>query len=114
MKLKLLAGVVFLTPMFIYVVQNGSLVPIHFLKWEYAVSQALLVLSTLLVGVVLGLMLSSAWRNKEKNQQKKVEKKAKKLKKTEEKLKKQQEKQQKSEEKKTVEPQHEGNKENPD
>ena len=114
MKLKLLAGVVFLTPILIYVVQNGSLVPIHFLKWEYAVSQALLVLSTLLVGVVLGLMLSAAWRNKEKNQQKKAEKKAKKLKKTEEKLKKQQEKQQKSEEQKTVEPQHEESKENPD
>ena len=103
MKLKLLAGLLLLAPVLIYVVQNGSLVPIHFLKWEYAVSQALLVLSSLLIGVILGLLLSYARRNKEKNAQKKAEKKARKLKKTEEKLKKQQEKQQKVEEQKPTE-----------
>ncbi len=97
MKTKLLAGVIFLIPVLIYVVQNGSLVPIRFLKWEYAVSQALLVLSALLVGVILGLLLSYARRNREKNIQKKTEKTAKKLKKAEEKLKKQQEKQQRAE-----------------
>ena len=97
MKKKLLAGLVFLIPVLIYVVQNGSLVSIRFLKWEYPVSQALLVLSALLIGVILGLLLSYARRNKEKNIQKKAEKTAKKLKKTEEKLKKQQDKQQKAE-----------------
>ena len=95
MKTKLLAGLLLLTPVLIYVVQNGTLIPIHFLQWEYSVSQALLVLSALLIGVILGLLLSHAWRNKEKNLQKKNEKKAKKLKKDEEKLKKQQDKQQK-------------------
>ncbi len=103
MKLKFLAGLLMLAPVMIYVVQNGALIPIQFLKWEYAVSQALLVLSSLLLGVILGLMLSYARRNKEKNQQKKAERKAKKLQKTEAKLKKQQEKQQKAEEKKGAE-----------
>ncbi|MCK5826157.1 MAG: DUF1049 domain-containing protein [Desulfuromusa sp.] len=98
MKTKFLAGLLLLVPVLIYVMQNGTLIPIHFLQWEYSVSQALLVLSTLLIGVILGLLLSYAWRNKEKNLQKKNEKKAKKLKKTEEKLKKQQDKQQKVEE----------------
>ena len=114
MKLKLLAGLLFLAPVLIYVVQNGGSVSIHFLRWEYAVSQALLLLSTLLAGVILGLFLSSAWRNKEKNKQKKVEKKARKLKKTEEKEQKKQAKQQESEEKKGVEPQPEGHKDNLD
>ncbi|MCF6265110.1 MAG: lipopolysaccharide assembly protein LapA domain-containing protein [Desulfuromusa sp.] len=102
MKTKLLVGLIFLIPVLIYVVQNGTLVPIHFLKWEYAVSQALLVLSALLIGVILGLLLSYARRNKEKNLQKKAEKTAKKLKKTEEKLKKQQAKQQKTGEQNSV------------
>ncbi len=74
MKTKLLAGLIFLAPVLIYVVQNGSLVSIRFLRWEYAVSQALLVLSSLLVGVILGLLLSYVRRNKEKNLQKKTEK----------------------------------------
>ncbi len=97
MKTKLLAGLVFLIPVLIYVWQNSILVPVQFLQWEYPVSQALLVLSALLIGVILGLLLSYARRNKEKNIQKKAEKTAKKLKKTEEKLKKQQDKQQKAE-----------------
>ncbi len=104
MKLKLIAGLLLLAPVLIYVVQNGSMVPIHFLKWEYEVSQALLVLSSLLVGVILGVLLSYVRRNKEKNQKKKAEKQALKLKKAEEKLKKQQEKQQQAEAQKPVEP----------
>ncbi len=104
MKIKMLIGLCLLIPMLIYVWFNSSPVLIRFLKWEYAVPQALLVLSSLLVGVILGLLLSHAWRNKKANQQKKAEKKAKKLKKTEEKLKKQQEKQQQAEEKKSVDP----------
>ncbi|MDX2494881.1 MAG: lipopolysaccharide assembly protein LapA domain-containing protein [Desulfuromusa sp.] len=113
MKTKLLAGLILLAPVLIYVVQNGTLIPIRFLRWEYPVSQALLVLSALLVGVILGLLLSYARHNKEKNKQKKVEKTAKKLKKTEEKLKKQQEKQQKEEQNSVDKPQ-EGKEEDPD
>ena len=104
MKLKLLAGLLFLAPVLIYVVQNGTPVLVRFLRWEYAVSQALLLLSTLLAGVILGLFLSSAWRNKEKNKQKKVDKKTQKLKKTEEKEKKKQAKQQKAEEQPSIDP----------
>jgi len=109
MKLKFMVLLALLAPMLVYVVQNGALVPIRFLKWECAVSQALLVLSSLLVGVILGLFLSHAQKNKEKNRQKKAEKKAKKLKKTEEKLKKQQEKQQKQDEVKGADQSHEDN-----
>lgn len=103
MKIKMLIGLVLLLPILIYVWMNSSPVSIHFLQWTSAVPQALLVLSALLVGVVLGLLLSHAWRNKEKNLQKKNERNAKKLKKTEEKLKKQQEKEQRTAEQKPVE-----------
>ena len=103
MKIKALIGLILLIPVLIYVWMNDSPVPIHFLKWEYAVPQALLVLSSLLVGVILGLLLSHAWRNKEKNLQKKNERKARKLQKTEEKLLKQQEKEQKATEQKSAE-----------
>ncbi len=98
MKTKLLAAILFLAPVLIYVWQNGTPITIQFLKWQYPVPQALLLLSTLLVGVILGLILSHAWKNKEKNRQKKADKKAKKDKKAEDKLKKQQEKHHKSDE----------------
>ena len=95
MKTKLLAFILFLAPVLIYVWENNTPVSIRFIKWEYAVPQALLILSTLLAGIVLGLLLCYSWKNKKVNQQKKAEKKAKKQKKDEEKLKKKQEKQQK-------------------
>ena len=95
MKTKILAFILFLAPVLIYVVQNDTPISVRFIEWEYAVPQALLILSTLLVGIVLGLLLSYSWKNKKANQQKKAEKKVKKLKKDEEKLKKKQEKQEK-------------------
>ena len=101
MKLKFLAAIALLAPLLTYVWQNGTPVTITFLRWHLPVSQAILVLATLLVGVVLGLLLSHAWRNKEKVKQKKADKKAKQQKKTAEKLKKQQDKQQQAEAKKT-------------
>jgi uncharacterized integral membrane protein len=95
MKTKLLAFILFLTPVLIYVWENNTPVSIRFVRWEYAVPQALLVLSTLLVGIILGLLLCYSWKNRKANQQKKAEKQAKKQKKNEEKLKKKQEKQEK-------------------
>lgn len=101
MKLKFLAAIAFLAPLLTYVWQNGNPVTITFLKWHYPVPQAILILGTLLVGVILGLLLSHAWRNKEKAKQKKADKKIKQQQKSAEKLKKQQEKQQQAEAKKT-------------
>ncbi len=95
MKTKFLAFIVLLTPVLIYVWENNTPVSIRFIRWEYAVPQALLVLSTLLVGIILGLLLCYSWKNKKANQQKKAEKQAKKQKKNAEKLKKKQEKQEK-------------------
>jgi len=100
MKLKFLAAIAFLAPLLTYVWQNGNPVTITFIKWHYPVSQAILVLGALLVGVILGLLLSHAWRNKEKTKQKKADKKVKQQQKTAEKLKKQQEKQRQAEAKK--------------
>ncbi len=93
MKTKLLAFIIFLAPVLTYVIQNNTPVSVRFIKWEYAVPQALLTLSILLVGIILGLLLCYSWKNKKANQQKKAEKQAKKQKKNEEKLKKKQEKQ---------------------
>ncbi len=95
MKTKFLAFILFLAPVLIYVVQNDTPISVRFIEWEYAVPQALLILSTLLVGIILGLLLSYSWKNKKANQQKKAERQAKKLKRNEEKLKKKQEKKQK-------------------
>ena len=92
MKTKLLAFILFLAPVLTYVIQNNTPVSVRFIKWEYDVPQALLVLSILLIGIILGLLLCYSWKNKKANQQKKIEKKAKQQKKNEEKLKKNQEK----------------------
>ncbi len=90
MKVKFLAAIVFLAPLLTYVWQNSSPVQVRFLEWQYPVSQAILLLATLLVGVVMGLLLSHAWRNKAKMKQKKADKVAKKQKKADAKLSKQQ------------------------
>ncbi|GEM_PF-2836385 len=95
MKTKLLAFILFLAPVLTYVIQNNTPVSVRFIKWECAVPQALLTLSILLVGIILGLLLCYSWKNKKANQQKKAEKQARKLKKNEEKSKKKQEKQDK-------------------
>ncbi len=92
MKTKLLAFILFLAPVLTYVIQNNTPVSVRFIKWECAVPQALLTLSILLVGIILGLLLCYSWKNKKANQQKKIEKKAKQQKKNEEKVKKKQEK----------------------
>ncbi len=73
MKVKLMAGLIFLIPVLIFVVQNSDPVTIRFLKWEYAVSQALLVFSALLIGVILGVLLNYFRRIKNNKKQKKAD-----------------------------------------
>lgn len=56
-RIKLLFGLLLLVPVMAFVMQNSSPVTVRFFQWQYPVSLALLLLSVLLGGVVLGLLL---------------------------------------------------------
>lgn len=73
MKGKLFTGLILLIPVLIFVVQNGHSVTVRFLKWEYPVSLALLLLAILLIGVLLGVLLTYFRRMRNNRKQKKAE-----------------------------------------
>lgn len=64
MKFKLILGLVLLTPVLIFILQNSEPVPIHFLTWEFSLSHALLLFTLLLVGFLAGLLFSGLLRLK--------------------------------------------------
>ena len=73
MKLKLFTGLILLIPVLIFVVQNSAPVVIRFVKWEYGVSLALLTLSSVMIGVVLGILFGYFRRARNNKKQKKAE-----------------------------------------
>ena len=74
MKYKLIAGLVLLVPVLMFVQQNIAEITVRFFRWEQNISLALLLLSTLLVGVVLGVLLSYFRKVKKNKKLKKAEK----------------------------------------
>ena len=76
MKIKLFTGLIFLIPVLIFVVQNSTPVVIRFVKWEYSVSLALLTLSSVLIGVILGILFGYFRRARNNKKQKKAEQEA--------------------------------------
>lgn len=73
MKYKLIAGLILLVPVLMFVQQNIEVVTIRFFRWEQNLSLALLLLSALLIGVVLGLLLSYFRKLKKNKKLKKAE-----------------------------------------
>jgi len=73
MKYKLFTGLVLLIPVLIFVQQNIIEVPVRFFEWQRPVPLSLLVLGALLVGVLLGLLLSYVQAVKKKRRVKKAE-----------------------------------------
>lgn len=74
MKYKLIAGLILLVPVLMFVQQNIAEITVRFFRWEQNISLALLLLSTLLVGVVLGVLLSYFRKIKKNKKLKKAEK----------------------------------------
>ena len=64
MKNKLILGLILLTPILIFILQNSEQVPIRFLGWTFSLSHALLVLILLLVGFIFGYLASSLQKMK--------------------------------------------------
>ncbi|MCW8860391.1 MAG: lipopolysaccharide assembly protein LapA domain-containing protein [Deltaproteobacteria bacterium] len=73
MKYKLIAGLILLVPVLMFVQQNIAEITVRFFQWEQSISLALLLLSTLLVGVILGVLLSYFRRVKKNKKLKKAE-----------------------------------------
>jgi len=73
MKYKLFTGLVLLIPVLIFVQNNIDEVQVHFLEWQWPVPLSLLVLGALLVGVIIGLLLSYFQGVKKKRRVKKAE-----------------------------------------
>ncbi len=74
MKFKLLMFTVLLAVVMAFVYQNSVPVTVRFFNWEYALSFALLLMSVLAVGVMLGMLL--VLRRQSYNKKKKIAKEA--------------------------------------
>lgn len=74
MKFKLLIFTVLLAVVMAFVYQNSVPVTVRFFNWEYALSFALLLMSVLAVGVMLGMLLII--RRQSYNKKKKIAKEA--------------------------------------
>ncbi|WP_321392227.1 LapA family protein [Emcibacter sp.] len=59
MKSKLITGLSLLGLIFIFTLQNATIVDIKFLFWTFSMSRALMIFLVLAVGVLLGLFLAS-------------------------------------------------------
>ncbi|WP_417317579.1 LapA family protein [Emcibacter sp.] len=59
MKSKLITGLSLLGLLFIFILQNATIVDIKFLFWTFSMSRALMIFLVLAVGVLLGMFLAS-------------------------------------------------------
>jgi uncharacterized integral membrane protein len=82
MKSKLVIGLVFLTPVIAFVLQNGQIVEMKLFRWHFSASLPLMVLSVLLVGVIIGALAAPS----RKLRKSRLEKRSQKEKKKEEKM----------------------------
>lgn len=74
MKFKIFFGLVLLVAVLLFVQQNSGPIVVRFFDWQQQVPLALLLLSLLLVGVVLGLMIPYARKKRKKRLEKKAQK----------------------------------------
>lgn len=72
MKFKLLIFIVLLAVVMAFVYQNSVPVTVRFYNWDYALSFALLLMSVLAVGMMLGVLL--VFRRQSYNKKKKIAK----------------------------------------
>lgn len=63
MKTKLGLAMALLLTVVIFTLQNTDMISIHFLFWQFSLSQALMLFLVLGIGVLLGFLLGSYRRN---------------------------------------------------
>ena len=68
--MKFVTGIIFGVLMVIFIFQNIDLVDINFLFWHITISRALMIFVVFLIGVILGILLKSLKRGKEKTVEK--------------------------------------------
>jgi len=57
-NIKLTIGLVLLLLLLIFIIQNAIVVEIHFLFWTLSMSRSLIIIFSILIGTVLGWLLS--------------------------------------------------------
>ena len=66
MKFAIVTSFILLTLLMIFAVQNAALVQIRFLLWEFEFPRSLLIFLTLLIGIVIGWLTTTAIRHRNK------------------------------------------------
>lgn len=64
--MKFVTGIIFGVLMVIFIFQNLDMVDINFLFWHIAISRALMIFVVFLIGIILGTLLRSLHKGKEK------------------------------------------------
>lgn len=64
MKFAATTAFILLTLLMIFAVQNAAVVQIRFLLWEFEFPRSLLIFLTLLIGIVIGWLTTSALRRR--------------------------------------------------
>jgi uncharacterized integral membrane protein len=62
MKFKTILVLVLMLAVAVFSVQNAGVVTVHFLAWQFALSQALLLLLASFVGLLIGLIVGALSR----------------------------------------------------
>jgi putative membrane protein len=77
MPVKTIVFIVLAVLIVIFTIQNTQVIDIQFLTWKAAISKALVLLSTLFVGIILGWLITWAGysRKRRKEKQEREEKK---------------------------------------
>lgn len=67
MRQKLIFILILLCLVLVFVIQNASLIEIHFLFWKFYMSRALLLFLLLAVGIIIGWVLNGYSRHRKKH-----------------------------------------------
>ena len=71
MSAKTIVFIVLAILIVIFTIQNTEVVPIRFFVWKASISRALMLLSTLFIGIILGWLITWTGYSKRKRKEKK-------------------------------------------
>jgi putative membrane protein len=75
MPIKTIVFIVLAVLIVIFTIQNTQVIDIQFLTWKASISKALVLLSTLFVGIILGWLITWAGYSRKRRKEKQEEKK---------------------------------------
>ena len=72
MKTKIILFMIIIVLFTFFVTQNNQIVTIYFFFWQYDLSKIILIVMTGFIGVLLGLILDSIFRSRQKDKVNKI------------------------------------------